>query len=201
MTLFPEKTLVLASTNKGKLFEMQQVLLGIDLKITSASDYTLPEIEETGTTFEENALLKAKTCVDLTGLACLSDDSGLEIEALGGAPGLFSARFAAEHGGFSQTFQYLQTLGSVAENPKARMKCVLALVLPSGGSFFFEGVIEGALVFPPREGRQFGYDPIFMPQGFQKTFSQMTAEEKSLISHRGKALQMLKTFLTEGLYN
>lgn len=200
MIPFPENTLVLASTNKGKLLEIQEILSGIDLKIKSAGDYDLPEIEETGTTFQENALLKAKTCADVTGLACLSDDSGLEIEALGGAPGLFSARFAAEHGGFSNAFEYLQSLEPVAENPKARMKCVLALAFPSGESFFFEGVIEGILVFPPREGRHFGYDPIFRPQGFQKTFSQMTSEEKNLISHRGKALQMLKAFLTEGVY-
>lgn len=199
MILFPEKTLILASTNSGKLLEIQQTLSDLDIKIVLASDYNLPEIEETGTTFKENAFLKAKACVDHTGLASLADDSGLEIEALSGAPGLFSARFAQNHGGFPGTFRYLEILPEIRENPKALMTCLLALVFPSGPSFFFTGSVEGDLVFPPRDGRLFGYDPIFRPLGQKKTFSQMDPQEKSRLSHRGQALSDLKSFLEENI--
>jgi XTP/dITP diphosphohydrolase len=195
--------LLLATRNVNKTREFAQIL-GNDFRITDLSNLeNCVELEESGRTFGENASLKALTVsqsVDRTGLV-VADDSGLEVDALGGAPGIFSARYAGHNASDRENIDKLLTELSSRRAPSkersARFRCVIALA--QGGKILgtFEGAVEGMIVEHPRGDSGFGYDPIFLPDGLNKTFGELSAEAKNKISHRGKALSALCEFLRE----
>ena len=182
---------VLATRNKGKLTELQRILDAEDLDVTllSAADLSLPEPEEIGETFADNALLKARAGVEACGLACLADDSGLVVDALGGEPGVRSARYAGRHGDDEANLQLvLERMAGVVDR-RARFVCVAALVTPAGDEYTATGTLEGTLVAEPRGSGGFGYDPIFQPLGTTQTTAEITPAEKDAISHRGQAFR------------
>lgn len=185
--------LVIASHNPGKVREIAELLAGRGLEVVSAGELDLPEPEETGTTFVANAELKARAAADLSGLPCLADDSGLCVDALGGDPGIFSARWAGASKDFDAAMRLIETkLGETdAHTRDAHFVCALALAWPDGHVEWFEGRVEGTLVWPPRGTRGFGYDPMFLPDGRDETFGEMDQTEKHAISHRADAFRQL----------
>lgn len=199
--------IVIATHNAGKLVEMRDLLAPYGIRTLSAAELGLPEPEETGATFAANALLKARAAAQLSHRPAFADDSGLCIEVLHGEPGIHSARYAHDAGGFDRAMQKLEealTAGQVKPPFKAHFGCALALAFPDGEAKIFEGQVFGELVFPPRGHLGFGYDPIFRPEGHERTFGEMTREEKHSIpangapglSHRARAFQLFaKTFL------
>ena len=192
--LFADNTLVIASHNKGKIAEIEAMVAQLGITVLSAGDFNIPEPEETGTTFAENATLKACHTTSRCSKAALADDSGLVIPALGGAPGIYSARWAGPDKDFSIAFSRIQKeLGD--KDHAAYFTCVLALNIPNGQTHLFEGRIHGTLHFPPRGTNGFGYDPIFIPNGYEKTFAEIPATEKNRISHRALAFEQLVSFL------
>ena len=196
----PGSKLVVASHNAGKVREFGDLLRPFGLDVVSAGDLGLPEPEETGATFVENSLLKSRACAQASGLLSLADDSGVSVEALGGEPGIYSARWAGEGKDFTVAMQKvedaLQARGAtVPEDRRAAFICVLSLVWPNGDEQVFEGKIEGTLVWPPRGENGFGYDPMFQPDGYDITFGEMEPDDKHAISHRADAFnKMLKHF-------
>lgn len=191
-------TLLIASHNKGKVREIGELLAPLGLHVKSAAELNIVEPEETGNTFVANAQLKAHHCAKASNLPALSDDSGLVIPALGGDPGIFSARWAGESKDFSLAFARIQSeLKDVDALPPvaAYFVCVLCLAFPDGRAFDFEGRIEGTLTFPPRGLKGFGYDPIFIPDGYDVTFAELEPNIKSSISHRAKAFALFLEFL------
>lgn len=186
-------TLVLATRNKGKIAEMQRLLDNSELKITvrSAEEFDLEDVEETGSTFEENASLKAVTIARATGFPALADDSGLCVDALDGAPGIFSARWSGVHGDDEANIdRLLEQLSEIPQDRRsARFVCVISLALPDGTTQIVRGELPGSIRFQ-RAGRNgFGYDPIFQPEGERQTLAEMSPEKKDEISHRGRALR------------
>ncbi len=186
--------LVVASHNQGKIKEIEAMLAPFHIEVLSAADLKLPDVEETGTTFEENARLKADTLSKLTGLACLADDSGLCVDALGGRPGVYSARYAEDVSGnrdfdkaMERLIDELKESGSL--DWSAHFSCVLAFAVPEQKTQIFEGRIDGKIVSERSGTNGFGFDPVFMPEGFEKTFANFTKDEKAAISHRGRAFQ------------
>lgn len=185
--------LVLASHNPGKIFEMRMLLAPYGVELVSAGDLGVPEPEETGETFEENARLKAVVSTLATGLPALADDSGLEVEALGGAPGVHSARWAGEPRDFSAAIARVEAElaakggAAVAGGARANFICVLCLATPDGEAQSFEGKVFGTLVFPPRGVNGFGYDPIFLADGQALTFGEMDPMAKQSLTHRAAA--------------
>jgi XTP/dITP diphosphohydrolase len=191
--------LVVASHNPGKVREIDELIAPYGFKAVSASALGLPEPEETGTTFEENARIKSVAAATRSGLPALSDDSGLEVDALGGDPGIYSARWAGVGKDFAQAMRLveerLQQAGaSGREQRTGRFVAVLSLAFPDGTSEEFRGTVEGTMVWPPRGDNGFGYDPMFLPDGYDRTFGEMTAEEKhgwhgagDGLSHRARA--------------
>ncbi len=196
---FEEKTLVIASHNPGKVGEIAALLAPFKISVISAADKGLPEPEETGTTFVENALIKARAAAEASGLPALADDSGLEVAALDGSPGIYSARWAGEGKDFTLAMQRIEDELAKLDNPSraARFVCSLALVWPddvgggAGAAETFEGVVEGELVWPPRGDKGFGYDPVFVADGHKLTFGEMEGNEKHAISHRADAFKKL----------
>lgn len=190
--------LVVASHNKGKLREIADLLRPFGLEAISASQLGLPEPEETGRTFAENAELKAHASASASGLPALSDDSGLCVDALSGAPGIYSARWAGETRDFMLAMRRIhQELGAAMEGARAHFICVLTLAWPDGHHESFEGRVDGRLAWPPRGDKGFGYDPIFMPDDEAITFGEMDPEKKHQMSHRARAFaQLLKACLT-----
>lgn len=186
--------LVLATHNRAKLAELRRILDAADLGevvILSADDVALPEVEETGETFAANALLKARAASAATGMAALADDSGLVVDALGGEPGIRSARYAGAHGDDQANLQLvLDRLGDRPDRA-ARFVCAAALVTPAGDEDITEGTVEGTITTRPRGRNGFGYDPIFQPLGRQQTTAEMTADDKDAISHRGTAFRRI----------
>lgn len=179
--------LVLASHNQGKIDELSQMLKPYGVKILSARDLELPDVEETGKTFAENAALKAETLSKYTGLPCLADDSGLCVDALDGRPGVYSARYAPDNDArINKLLQELQASGK--KDRSAHFSCVLALKIPQQKTKFFEGRVDGQIIEERRGNQGFGFDPVFVPEGYDCTFAEMTKEEKAKISHRGRAL-------------
>lgn len=194
--------LVVATHNAGKLREFRELLAPYPLELVSAGELGLAEPEETGASFEENAILKARAAASASGLPALADDSGLAVAALEGAPGIHSARWAGAAKDFAQAMrnveEKLQTAG--ARTPQARRAAfvaVLALAWPDGHVETVEGRVEGEIVWPPRGSGGFGYDPIFRPEGQERTFGEMSGEEKhgtrigEGLSHRARALTAL----------
>jgi XTP/dITP diphosphohydrolase len=187
------KKLLIATSNKGKIKELKKLLLPYDIELLSAMDFDLIPPEETGETFQDNAVLKAKFYNEQTGIAALADDSGLAIDELGGEPGVFSARWAGESGDFNMAMQTIkQQLASRGkETSRAKFVCALALCIENGQISNFAGELEGLVSFPPRGENGFGYDPIFIADGYDITLAEMKAEEKNRISHRAKAFKQL----------
>lgn len=186
-------TLVVATHNAGKLREISALLAPFAAETVSAGDLGLPEPEETGDTFVANAALKAEAAATATGLPALSDDSGIEVTALDGAPGIHTARWAGEPRDFrvamDRVWHELTARG--ATDVSAAFVCVLALARPGEPTQFFEGRVEGTLVYPPRGDRGFGFDPMFVPVGETDTFGEMDPAKKHAMSHRARAFDKL----------
>lgn len=185
----PFQKLVIASHNKGKLREIDALIAPFGIEAISAGDLGVEEPEETETTFIGNALLKARASALATGLPALADDSGLEVTALNGAPGIYSARWAGEPQDFYAAMAEVehQLVASGTSDRSARFVCVLALVLPDGTEQVFEGFVTGELVYPPRGTQGFGYDPVFVATGQSITFGEMDPNVKHAMSHRADA--------------
>ena len=187
---------VLASQNKKKLVEMNDILSAFGIEVVSAADAGIHlDVEETGTTFAENAALKAEAICKASGMPAIADDSGLCVDALNGAPGVYSARYGGE--GLDDVGRYQLLLQNMRGMMDRRCKFVSAVccVFPNGDKITVEGECPGTLAYAPQGTDGFGYDPIFFVPGMKKTFAQLTAEEKNAISHRGRAMQQFKTEL------
>lgn len=184
--------LVIASHNPGKVREIADLLEPFDLEVKSAADFALPEPEENGLTFAENAEIKARAVACGSGLPALADDSGLSVVALSGQPGIYSARWAGPDKDFRLAMDRVEKELSGNADRRAEFVCALALATPQGDLEIFEGRVQGQLVWPPRGDRGFGYDPIFVPEGDKRTFGEMAPEEKHAISHRARAFAKLK---------
>ena len=187
-------TLVVASHNEGKVREIRDLLAPFAVTTRSAKELNLPEPEETGTTFAANAQLKAEAAAKGAGMLALADDSGLEVEALGNAPGIYSARWAGEAKDFTAAMARIERELAAIPNAskRARFVCALAIAHPDGrATEIFEGTVEGTLTFPPRGSKGFGYDPIFIADGHTKTFAEMEPDAKHAISHRAHAFAKL----------
>jgi len=220
VTAVAADTVVLATRNVAKLRELARILgaedHGTQIRLAGLDEYPgAPDVPETGATFEENALLKARAIADYTGLPAVADDSGLCVDALSGMPGVLSARWAGGHGDDKANLELV--LAQVADVPDARLGarfvCAAALVVPAAGALLAPGEtpppnppgakewvvtgrVEGRLIRAPRGSGGFGYDPIFLPDGFDQTTAEMTAEAKDAISHRGRAFRALTPFIT-----
>ena len=206
MRQLTEKKLVLATHNAGKLKEFRGLIGPFGIDVVSAGDLGLPEPEETGTTFEDNAATKALTAAKATGLVALSDDSGMEVDALKNAPGVYTADWATLADGsrdFNIAMQKVEDALSAAgasepHQRKGRFVATLCLAWPDGEVQFFRGEAAGVLVWPPRGNDGFGYDPVFLPDGHSRTFGEMTAQEKhgwkpgdaQALSHRARAFKL-----------
>lgn len=195
--------LVLASHNAGKLAEIRTLVEPFGMDVVSAGELGLPEPEETGTTFEANAELKARAAAEAAGLPALADDSGLCVDALGGDPGIYSARWAGPDKDFAMAMrnieEKLQQAGATTPQARrAQFVAALCLAWPDGHVETFRGEVAGTMVWPPRGAQGFGYDPAFLPDGFDETFGEMSAEEKhgwkpgqdTALSHRARAFQV-----------
>jgi XTP/dITP diphosphohydrolase len=187
--------LVVASHNPGKAREILELVAPHGLEVVGAADLKLPEPEETGTTFAENAALKAAAAAAATGLPALSDDSGLEVERLGGQPGVYSARWAGPNKDFAHAMERIAreliAMDCLApEQRRANFTCALCLAWPDGASEAFEGKVYGHLIWPPRGTRGFGYDPMFVADGETSTFGEMEPLRKHAISHRARAFAL-----------
>lgn len=189
---FTQKQLLLATANAGKVRELQALLQGHGVELLSTRAFNLEAPEETGSSFLENAQLKARYYGDATGLPALADDSGLCVEALDGKPGIHSARWAGPQQDFTQAMQRIQTALGPQANTNASFVCALALYWPRDGHLEqVQERVHGHLVFPPQGTHGFGYDPIFKPHGLTQTFAQLSAEHKQRLSHRTRALHAL----------
>lgn len=200
------KTIVVASHNAGKIAEIADLIGPFGFSAKSAAELQFAEPEETGTTFEENAAIKAQASAQASGLPALSDDSGLVIDALDGNPGVYTANWAELEDGtrdFDMAMQKVETAlaergATQPQQRTARFVSVLCLAWPDGHTEFFRGEVEGTVVWPPRGKKGFGYDPVFQPQGYATTFGEMSAEEKhgwkpgdpEALSHRARAFKL-----------
>ena len=194
------RKLILATNNKHKISEIKEILRGIDLQMYSAADFDdFPDVEETGETLEENALLKAKAIWDKYGLPCLADDTGLEVAHLNGAPGVYSARFAGDGCSFDDNNRKLLGMlrGVPREKRAAIFKTVIAFVDVKGRARTVEGTLAGYIGFETRGIYGFGYDPVFMVG--DRTLAELTPKEKNRISHRSAALKKIKPIIIDAL--
>ena len=189
--LTPGDKLVIASHNDGKVREIRELLLPYRLKIVGAAELGLPEPEETGSTFAENAALKAEAAASASSLPALADDSGLVVAALDGAPGIHSARWAGPKRDFRVAMARVEDEMKRSGNPdkRAHFVCVLAIAAPGEETQTFEGRVYGSVEFPPRGQFGFGYDPIFLPEAHRFTFAEMDPKAKHAMSHRAKAFE------------
>lgn len=210
MRMLDGRKIVVASHNRGKLAEIAELIGPFGFSAGSAAEYGLPEPEETGTTFEENAYIKAFASAAATGLPALSDDSGLCVDALGGAPGVYTADWAETGEGrdFAMAMRKVEDLlaaggteAGAEAGRAARFVSVLCLAWPDGHAEYFRGEVEGTLVWPPRGDRGFGYDPMFVPDGHDRTFGEMSAQEKhgaaAPLSHRARAFDRFRRAMLE----
>ena len=191
---------VLATHNPGKLKEMGAILARFGMEVVSPKDLgPTVDVEETGTTFAENAMLKAKAICAAAKLPAIADDSGLCVDALNGGPGVYSARYGGE--GLDDNGRYMLLLNSMRGQPTraAHFACAIACAFPNGDTLTAEGRCDGTIAFAPMGEGGFGYDPVFFVPGLKKTFAQLTPEEKNAISHRGKALEAFKVRLEKYL--
>ncbi len=191
---------VLASNNQKKIEELNRILspLGIYARTAEELGKQLDEIEETGSTFEENAELKARAACEKTGMPAIADDSGLVVDALGGAPGVFSARYAGENATDAQKINKLleELMKTGSSDRSAHFECVICCCFPNGEKLFARGSCDGTIGYAPRGTNGFGYDPIFFVEG-NKTFAELSDNQKDVISHRGRALKELARLLKQ----
>jgi XTP/dITP diphosphohydrolase len=206
MRKLDQKTIVVASHNAGKIREIEDLIGPFGFNASSAAALDFPVPDETGTTFEENAAIKALASAKASGLPALSDDSGLVVDALDGAPGVYTADWAEKPDGSGRDFMMamekiekaLEEKGASADQRTARFVSVLCLAWPDGHTEMFRGEVDGEIVWPPRGSRGFGYDPIFQPEGHERTFGEMEADEKhgwkpgdaTALSHRARAFKL-----------
>jgi len=193
------KKLILASNNPKKLVELREILSDINVEIVSQKDAGCDfEVDETGETFEENAYLKAIAVTEVTGLPAVADDSGLVVDTLGGAPGVYSARYGGSHDD-SDEFRFSLLLKNMEgrENRSARFVSCICCTMPDGSVLRTRGECEGKILHAPKGSGGFGYDPVFEVSGTAKSMAELTATEKNLISHRGKALKKFKELFKE----
>ncbi len=195
------KRLIIATHNAGKIKEINELMAPYSITATSAAEMGLDDPEETGKTFAENAAIKAHAAAEASGLPALADDSGLAVAALDGAPGIYSARWAGSPRDFGAAMSKVEQALKDADTMdfSAKFICVLCLAWPDGHEEFFEGAVSGALSFPPRGDQGFGYDPIFVPDGFEKTFGELDSAEKQALSHRARAFKRLTEACLAGL--
>lgn len=187
---------IFASHNAGKIKEIKELLEPLGIKVKSAVDVDLPDVAETGTTFAENSLLKSQTIAKLTGVPCIADDSGLCVDALNGAPGVYSARYAPNRDFVKGMEKLLEEMAqSRNKSRKAHFSCVISLAFPDGEYKLFEGRVNGEIATLPSGDGGFGYDPLFVPEGYDCSFAQMPKSEKNKISHRGRAVANLLEYL------
>ncbi|MCD5323763.1 MULTISPECIES: XTP/dITP diphosphatase [Pontibacillus] len=193
------KRLVVATHNQGKVREFRQLFSKYDIETLSLEDLNqdVPEVEETGVTFWENAQLKAETISSLLNMPVIADDSGLEVDALEGKPGVYSARYAGEPKNDKNNLEKVLSELNGEQNRKARFVCVLALSLPGEEVIFERGTCEGRLAEQAQGETGFGYDPIFIPDGYNRTMAEIGADEKNKISHRSEALEKIETTIRE----
>ena len=191
------QTLLLGTRNPGKLREIERILADVDWSFSSLQDFpAVDAAEENATTYAENAIAKARFYALATGMCALADDSGLEVEALGGAPGVYSARYAGENASDADRRALLLSELVEETDRRARFVSVVAIADPNGVVLnVSEGACEGTINFAPRGDGGFGYDPLFVPDGYSKTFAELPAEVKNLISHRARALMNTRRFL------
>lgn len=183
--------LIVASHNPGKIREIRELLAPFSAEVISAGELDLPEPEETGTTFLANAELKALASATSANTIALADDSGLAVAALDGAPGIYSARWAGPSKDFNVAMEKIRTDLGDAKDLSAHFVCALSLAWPDGHCETFEGTVSGHLTFPPRGDKGFGYDPIFVPKGYDITFAEMNPDKKHGMSHRADAFAQL----------
>lgn len=188
---FSGQTLIIASHNAGKVREIATLLAAWVPEVRSAKEIGLDEPEETGDTFIANARLKALAAAKAGGQPALADDSGLAVAALGGAPGIYSARWGGAERDFAAAMARVEQALSGQTDRRASFVCALALAWPDGHVECVEGTVQGALIWPPRGSQGFGYDPMFVPEGFRQTFAEMPPEAKHAISHRADAFARL----------
>ncbi|MFN7037980.1 MAG: RdgB/HAM1 family non-canonical purine NTP pyrophosphatase [Alphaproteobacteria bacterium] len=184
--IFAENKLLIATSNKGKIKEFENLLAGKNIELVSLEGYNIEPPEENGKDFTENAVIKSKFYSKTTNLVALADDSGLCIDALGGEPGIYAARWAEQEGGYDKAMAKIEQRFKELdiEESNARFVCVISVCWPDGNIENFEGIVEGKIKFPPKGTNGFGYDSIFIPEGYSKTFAEMTTNEKLPISHR-----------------
>ena len=190
--------IVFATTNTGKIKEIKEILADFDVEVFSMEEMNInTDVEENGTTFEENSLIKARAISKLTGLPALADDSGLEVDYLNGEPGIYSARYLGRDTDYDYKNNYIiDKLKDAKDNERsARFVCVISLVLPDGREFVKKGVMEGRIGYEIKGENGFGYDPIFYLPEYGKTSAEISGEEKNKISHRGKALRAMKELI------
>ncbi len=188
------KKLVFATHNPHKTAEIKKLLPAYEIVSLADIDFTA-EIEETGNTLQENALLKARTIYRKTGFSCFADDTGLEVDALNGAPGVYSARYAGEGGDADANMKKLLQELAVEPDRSGRFRTVIAYIDTTGKEYTFEGTVEGTILTEKQGAEGFGYDPLFLPLGYVQSFAQMTADEKNRISHRGRAVRKFVDYL------
>lgn len=195
------RTIIIATKNQGKAVEFKKMLSPYGFHIQTLLDYStdMPDVEETGTTFHENAQLKAEQISSFLGKSVIADDSGLAVDYLNGAPGVYSARYAGEHADdVTNNNKVLNALHDVPnEERTARFICVLAFAQPNQKTIYHEGICEGKIATSPYGTNGFGYDPIFIPKGYHQTMAQIEQEEKNQISHRSHALKAFQAWLDE----
>ena len=193
---------ILASQNRHKLVEMQSILEKHGVEVVLQSDMGLKvDVEETGTTFAENAMLKAKAVMEASGLPAIADDSGVCVDALNGAPGIYSARYGGEGLDDVQRYQLLLKNMQGAGSRTAHFTSAIACIFPNGDTLEAEGICPGTIAYAPQGDGGFGYDPVFFLPELRKTYAQLTADEKAQVSHRGKALEVFDGKLREYLKN
>lgn len=186
-----EKEIVLATHNKGKVAEMQTILAPFNIKVRSADELNLSEPEEDGKTFIENAKIKALCAAKEANMPALADDSGLCVHALNNRPGIYSARYnEPKKNGFPYAMECLNKELGDSQDRSAHFACALVIAWPDGHTEEFEGQVQGTLCFPPQGDNGFGYDPMFVPNGYKETFAQLSSEIKNSVSHRANALKM-----------
>ncbi|NKD55576.1 MULTISPECIES: RdgB/HAM1 family non-canonical purine NTP pyrophosphatase [unclassified Haematospirillum] len=188
---FDGSRLVVASHNAGKVREIRDLFRAFQVDVVSSADLDLPEPEETAATFSGNAAIKALAAAKASGLPALSDDSGLSVSALGGEPGIYSARWAGPEKDFAGAMRTVHDRLSDHPDRSACFVCALCLAWPDGHTETFVGQVDGSICWPPRGDRGFGYDPFFVPDGYSRTFAEFVPEEKHAISHRARAFQQL----------
>ena len=200
MRKFEGRKLLVATHNAGKLEEMRQMFAPLGVEVVGAADFGLPEPEEAETSFAGNARINARSAMELSGLPVLADDSGITVDGLDGAPGVYTADWAETPDGrdfmqaMRRTWEELEARG-VPEPRTAQFRATLLMMWPDGHEELFEGIAPGRLVWPPRGVAGHGYDPIFVPDGHDRTYAEMSAEEKNAISHRADAFRKLSAIL------